>query len=574
LGGKATRGPAGSYLSLEDDLMRIFAGEWVKNILTRLGMKRGEAIESRMVTRRIEGAQKKVEERNFEVRKNLLEYDEVMDEQRKRLYTYRQNILDGCIGKDLILEMIDGQVEHYLGKTYANWAGSRLSTALEPRDFRGMDGGNAAQHAIDEAERLAETAVLDAIEENLPDEEDEQDWNWEALAKFSNVRWGTNFRDRDLRKAGRDGVYDVLVEKGREVIASVDLSEGDRFLDPYFGVRASCGWLKDKFGLDIPFDEVKELESADLMKLACRRARDAYEEKECEYPVMAGLYRYTKRVAGGHGKIDREGLVEWAAARFRTQLDLEDIKSMQREDIRKVLLKHSAANQKMADESVEDVRAKVAELFGDADEGTIVRVIGNAESLTRWLRNKYEIEYPVDELLPLTRDEVELRMRNVVEDRYRPEIRRMERGLLLQIVDSAWKDHLLAMDYLRSAVGMRGYAQEDPKVEYKREGMRQYDGMWRSIGERVTDLVFRMEQLDEEFVGSTWVETSARHDRAASASEIAKQQEAAIDASRGGGEKVEPIRNRGQRVGRNDPCPCGSGKKYKKCCMAKERGTA
>ena len=89
------------YLSLEDDLMRIFAGEWVKNMLTRLGMKEGEAIESRMVSRRIEGAQKKVEERNFEIRKNLLEYDEVMDEQRKRVYGYRQRILDGANCKQL-----------------------------------------------------------------------------------------------------------------------------------------------------------------------------------------------------------------------------------------------------------------------------------------------------------------------------------------------------------------------------------------------------------------------------------------------------------------------------------------
>ncbi len=99
------------YLSLEDDLMRIFAGEWVKNLLTRLGMKEGEAIESRMVSRRIEGAQKKVEERNFEVRKNLLEYDEVMDEQRKRVYSYRQRILDGVNCRDLITEMIGREVD-------------------------------------------------------------------------------------------------------------------------------------------------------------------------------------------------------------------------------------------------------------------------------------------------------------------------------------------------------------------------------------------------------------------------------------------------------------------------------
>ena len=140
----------------------------------------------------------------------------------------------------------------------------------------------------------------------------------------------------------------------------------------------------------------------------------------------------------------------------------------------------------------------------------------------------------------------------------------MERILLLQLVDSAWKDHLLAMDHLRSAVSFVGYAQVDPKVEYKREGMKLFDGMWESIYERVTDLIFRMEQLDENFVGSTWVETSARHDEAASATEMATAQEQAIDGSQGA-QRIDPIRNRGSRVGRNDPCPCGSGKKYKKC---------
>src|SRR6185312_1101857 len=99
------------YLSLEDDLMRIFAGEWVKSVLTRMGMQEGEAIESRMVSRRIEGAQRKVEERNFDIRKNLLEYDEVMDEQRKRVYSYRQRILEGASCRDLITEMIDREVD-------------------------------------------------------------------------------------------------------------------------------------------------------------------------------------------------------------------------------------------------------------------------------------------------------------------------------------------------------------------------------------------------------------------------------------------------------------------------------
>ena len=115
-GRQGDTGSSRFFLSLEDDLNRIFAGEWVKNVLTRLGgMKEGEAIESKMVSRRIEGAQKKVEERHFESRKNLLEYDEVMDEQRKRVYGYRQRILDGqgnC--KQLVFNMIGEQVGQHV----------------------------------------------------------------------------------------------------------------------------------------------------------------------------------------------------------------------------------------------------------------------------------------------------------------------------------------------------------------------------------------------------------------------------------------------------------------------------
>src|SRR5579871_6596747 len=98
------------FLSLEDDLMRIFGGEWVKNILTSLGMQEGEAIESPLVSRQIEKAQRRVEERHFEQRKNLLEYDEVMDQQRKRVYSFRQNILEGGDCREIILEMLHTQI--------------------------------------------------------------------------------------------------------------------------------------------------------------------------------------------------------------------------------------------------------------------------------------------------------------------------------------------------------------------------------------------------------------------------------------------------------------------------------
>ena len=191
---------------------------------------------------------------------------------------------------------------------------------------------------------------------------------------------------------------------------------------------------------------------------------------------------------------------------------------------------------------------------------------GAISSLADWSKQTLNVDLTADDISALSKDELHERVLDAIEDRFRPEIRRMERRLVLQIVDTAWKDHLLAMDHLRSAVGLVGYAQVDPKVEYKREGMKLFEQMWTSIGSRVTDLIFRMEQLDEGFVGSTWVETAAVHESAPSTSEIAQQQEAAIQGSQGE-QQIETIRNRGDRVGRNDPCPCGSGKKYKNCCL-------
>ncbi len=108
LRGRAGRqGDPGSsrfYLSLEDDLMRIFAKEWISNLLQRLGMEEGVPIESRMITRRIEGAQKAVEGQNFEARKHLLEYDDVMNKQREAVYGLRRRLLEGLDQKDLIIE--------------------------------------------------------------------------------------------------------------------------------------------------------------------------------------------------------------------------------------------------------------------------------------------------------------------------------------------------------------------------------------------------------------------------------------------------------------------------------------
>jgi len=108
-------------------------------------------------------------------------------------------------------------------------------------------------------------------------------------------------------------------------------------------------------------------------------------------------------------------------------------------------------------------------------------------------------------------------------------------------------------------------------VEYKREGMKLFEGMWESVGAIVTNLIFRMEQLDEGFVQSTWVESEAVHEE--HGSELARERQQAMENAGAEDRRIEPIRNRSQRVGRNDPCPCGSGKKYKQCCMKKQRSS-
>ena len=151
-------------------------------------------------------------------------------------------------------------------------------------------------------------------------------------------------------------------------------------------------------------------------------------------------------------------------------------------------------------------------------------------------------------------------------------MRGLERSLLLARLDEAWKKHLLTMDHLRSTVGLRGYAQEDPKTVYKREGMQEFKRMWEGVHDKVTDSVFRMEE-EESFQESLWSIGATVHEQAqgalqqAAAENIRSQQDAAIAGSQKGDKKPEPIRNRGEKVGRNDPCPCGSGKKYKNCHM-------
>jgi preprotein translocase subunit SecA len=345
--------------------------------------------------------------------------------------------------------------------------------------------------------------------------------------------------------------------------------------------------MRNKFGIELTPQELREKEPAEIKRLLKTRAAAAYSQKETEYPVLTGLYRYSQRGANGNIRLDGDGLAHWAEQRFGRPVAADGLANGSWEVLRDSLVQLSQQSEDSQPDYAQRGRELLASVYpSNADANAVLKTVADPvaiDALHTWLEGTLGSRLTKQQLAELSRAQLEDAVHTAVEDRLHPEMRRMERSVLLNIVDTAWKDHLLAMDHLRSSVGLKGYAQLDPKVEYKREGMRLFERMWQTIGERTTDLVYRMESLNEDFVSSTWIAPQARHDAAPAVSALRTtasadgqvatartEHEEAAARSQEGQPRVDPIRNRAERVGRNDACPCGSGKKYKNCCMRKE----
>jgi len=596
------------FLALDDDLMRKFAGDWVSNVLTRLGMQDGEAIESKMVTRRIEGAQKKVEERNFDIRKNLLEYDEVMDEQRKRVYSFRQALLDGASPKTKVLEMIDEQVQtaadRFLAEDYgragfAEWISQRLGVEMTARDFRGVEPEDLGEIVHRRAERQLYEAIREAVEENLPADAEPADWTWGALVNWANNRYGLDLKEKELRKfeervdgeveLDRPALEDLIHGRAQETIDKLDLASAREFLQPDWGRRNLAGWVQHKFGITADPAAWEGLDKARIVGDLKARARELYVSKEAELPVRIASTRFLGDRSQRHDqtpRYDREGLAAWASERFHTVVDAAEMQTMLRPEMDAFLI--AIARKKYEG-------ARLEKELGERLDATFPPSQGNGKppavdanalgELVEWAGRELGFQAAVEELREESPETVRETMTAALDAKVRPEMREMEKVLLLQILDASWMEHLRGMDHLRSSIGLQGYAQIDPKVEFKREGMRIFGEMWNGIGDRVSDLIFRVEQFDPEFLsylGSRWKLDRARtlHGEEAGASSLAAVpdsgegvrdvQDAAIEAGRNAEKKKEPVRNTGKKVGRNDPCPCGSGKKFKSCCMRRQ----
>ncbi|HLJ11868.1 MAG TPA: SEC-C metal-binding domain-containing protein, partial [Planctomycetaceae bacterium] len=574
------------FLSLEDDLMRIFAGDWVKNILTSLGMQEGEAIESGMVSRQIEKAQRRVEERHFEQRKNLLEYDEVMDQQRKRVYTFRQDILEGGDCREIILDMLRRQIEtavadvlspEYGKASCAQWAAQAAGLEVEPSQLDASDGELVIQYLKDEARSQSEDLILDKIEEDLPEDvEDEREWNWLAVSKWANARWGLNTNDRELKKVGRDGLLEYLVERANEAIDRADFSPVQGFLAEDFGRQSLSSWLAHQYTLDIAPERFAGLPNEEVVELIFGEVKSLYEKKEIDFPVSVGMSRFFSEQGGGGERYDREGLARWANGRFQAQLSDDSFRGKARGEIEEILKACSlrfTSNGQLMTRIDKYLDQAYGERNGEDTRNAPVKEPQQLVELVKWAQDELKSKLAVEELLPLPRDAARKKLANAIESRFRPELRQAERALLLEVLDQAWKDHLYFMDHLRQGIGLVGYAQKDPKVEYKREGMKAFEAMWKGIAQQVTGSIFRLERESPGFVGSLWQITATTHESPPNVSSDPQQRSADDPSSSQDAppddKPIEPIRNRGERVGRNDPCPCGSGKKFKNCHMKK-----
>ncbi len=316
------------YLSLEDDLLRIFGSERISSIMDRLGIDEDQPIEHRLVTKAIENAQRKVEAHNFEIRKHLLEYDNVMNQQREVIYSQRREVLAGEDLKDSVMEMIEEQTE----------------------------------------------GIVDLYAEEKAHPED---WDLKGL---------------------QDAAYQQF----------------------------SFRWA-------VPSEEGNGLNRGHLKELLLNRAKEIYWKKEEE--------------------------------------------------------------------------------FGAAT------------------------------------------------------LRYLEKVIMLQSIDYYWKDHLLAIDQLKEGIGLRGYGQKDPRIEYQKEAYQMFLEMLDRIKKDTVEKLFAVQIAKEQEAKEMKVERKQTF--------ILSRGEAAQSA---GGEtedgKGVTVRREGKKVGRNDPCPCGSGKKYKKCCLLKEEARA
>jgi preprotein translocase subunit SecA len=589
------------YVSLQDDLMKMFMNDWTINMLKRIGMEEGQAIEHSSITKGIIRAQKKVEERNFLARKNLLEYDEVMDHQRTTFYGMRQKVLIGRDVDQIIWEMIGDSIadavekyvtQDFVAATIAEWSRVNFEVALEPGDLKGMRQIDDLEDYIKRQARAeAETNISATLGEFMgEDHNDSSQWDTKGLASWAMSRFQVNLSQKQIREMDAHELEEKLREAAIEQIVRRDCAGIMKYLVPNYALQEMSRWAQEKFGIQVSPSEMLEdaasnlpKDASELIELLETRARQAYEPREVEYPVDEVLARAFGELGNTEFAPGVDFVRWWANKKFGVDLTPEHIRS---HSVRKLREELVALQEKF-------VRGGGME----AEVDRLINANADKESLARAVNERFDVKLTAKDLEPQQTNaqedgEAPLTTRDIVLDVarqfFRRELTMLEQYVLINIFDQTWKDHLYAMDMLKNSIGLQSFAEQDPRVLYKKEGFRYFEEMMVGVRDKVTDLIFRARVVGQQpQQRSAYRVTEARHDTSNNygVTENLRETAAAVAVPTGGGgdegemqeaanqvqgegAKVKQIVREDAKIGRNDPCPCGSGKKYKKCCGA------
>ncbi|MFI5379284.1 MAG: preprotein translocase subunit SecA [Tepidisphaerales bacterium] len=583
------------YVSLEDELMKLFAGEWVIKVLGFLGMEEGMAIEDKRITKGIVRAQKKVEERNFSIRKNLLEYDEVMDFQRTQFYGMRQRVLEGRAVDEVIWGMIGHAVEDavrkyieedYVAACVCEWAKTEFGLGnLDPADYSGLKTLVDLENFIKgHARSDVESDISSLLTEYMGEDREAREWDTRSLVSESMRRYQVNLSQAQLKKMSPDEVEQMLIVAAIEQIDKRDCGPLAKFLEPFHAERELANWAREKFGLKVdPMEMVadpgrhvrKPVEQ--IAEIIETRAREVYAQREIEYPIDHLLtYVYGGEGANADDPYRAEYVQVWVFQRYREEISLDEIRSLahspeqRRLRDRLIGLQEQYLEDGRVEKEVDEITARVTEpaALAKAFNERFVTSLSVADvSETR--------EFPTAEPGVMRKELPRQRMVYAARGFFRRELSELEQFVLISIFDQNWKDHLYAMDMLRSSIGLVSFAEKDPRVVFKKEGYRYFQEMMEEMRAKVTDLIFRARLAGPVQARSAYNVTAATHQDAGSygvAENVQQYGGAAAPQQEGqavGSEAsavTKPIVNEGPKIGRNDPCPCGSGRKYKKCC--------
>ncbi|GAJ15321.1 unnamed protein product, partial [marine sediment metagenome] len=245
-------------LSFEDDLMRTFAPEWTVKALGWIGWEEGQPIYHKRISKGIEKAQKKVEERNFEARKSLLEYDEVMDYQRKYFYSRRRKILAGKDLKSIIAEMIEamisGSCENILNKDYRyhciiEWTRGAFGVDLRLNDIADQPAAEIEERVKQQAKKDISGEVTLSIGEYLEDYDDRSTWNIDSLCRWAMSAFGAGLSAGKLRHADAEEIEQIIIAAANDQIDKKDCSPLADFLKEDFAIKTFVNWSNTRFDI-------------------------------------------------------------------------------------------------------------------------------------------------------------------------------------------------------------------------------------------------------------------------------------------------------------------------------------